>query len=70
MCGPSQARYPATTVSSRRDYTRTMRRIVEVAGAAVGVFAVAVLVGALAGYFLGRIDGSQEGGAGHPEGAS
>ena len=31
------------------------------AGAAVGVFAVAVLVGALAGYFVGRIDGSQEG---------
>jgi hypothetical protein len=34
---------------------------VGLAGAAVGVFAVAVLVGALAGYFLGRIGGSQQG---------
>ena len=33
----------------------------EVGGGSRGVFAVAVLVGALAGYFVGRIDGSQEG---------
>src|SRR5918998_597329 len=61
MCRPAQARYPTTTVGRRGDYTRKMRRIVGLAGAVVGVFAVAVLVGALAGYFLECIGGSQQG---------
>jgi membrane protein DedA with SNARE-associated domain len=38
-----------------------MRRTVGLVVAVVGVFAVAVLVGALAGYFVGRMGGSQEG---------
>src|ERR687893_3065675 len=61
MCRPAQARYPTTTVGSRGDYTRKMWRIVGLAGAVVGVFDGAVLVGALAGYFLERIGGSQQG---------
>jgi hypothetical protein len=38
-----------------------MRRNVGLAGAVVGVFAVAVLVGTLLEYLVGRIGGSQQG---------
>jgi hypothetical protein len=47
-------------VARRRDYTPRVRRIVGLAVATVGVFAVAVLVGALAGYLVRSVDGSQE----------